>query len=124
MLLSPAETGGAGSYINLFDAHPPFQIDGNFGGAAGIGEMLVQSHEDQIVLLPALPSALPDGSVKGICARGGFELKMDWKNSRLVSVELISKSGKDCIMAYQGKLLEFKTEKNKKYILDGNLVLQ
>ena len=124
MLLSPAETGGAGSYINLFDAHPPFQIDGNFGGAAGIGEMLLQSHDDQIVLLPALPSALPDGSVNGICARGGFELKMEWKKSSLVAVEIISKSGADCVIVCQGKSVKFKTEKGKKYILDGSLVLQ
>jgi alpha-L-fucosidase 2 len=124
MLLSPAETGGAGSYINLFDAHPPFQIDGNFGGAAGIGEMLLQSHDDQIVLLPALPSALPDGNVNGICARGGFELKMEWKKRSLVAVEIISKSGTDCSIVYQGKSMKFKTEKGGKYILDGSLVLK
>jgi alpha-L-fucosidase 2 len=124
MLLSPAETGGAGSYINLFDAHPPFQIDGNFGGAAGIGEMLLQSHDDQIVLLPTLPSALPNGSVNGICARGGFELKMEWKKSSLVAVELISKAGNECVLRYQGKSVRFKTIKGKRYILDGNLVQQ
>jgi alpha-L-fucosidase 2 len=124
MLLSPAETGGAGSYINLFDAHPPFQIDGNFGGAAGIGEMLLQSHDDEIVLLPALPSALPDGSVSGICARGGFELKMEWKKSSLVAVEIISRSGADCVIVYQGKSVKLKTERGKKYILDGSLALQ
>jgi alpha-L-fucosidase 2 len=108
----------------LFDAHPPFQIDGNFGGAAGIGEMLVQSHDDQIVLLPALPSALPEGSVKGICARGGFELKMDWKNGKLVVVEITSKSGNDCVVVYQGKLIRFKTEKGKRYLLDANLMIK
>jgi alpha-L-fucosidase 2 len=124
MLLSPAETGGAGSYINLFDAHPPFQIDGNFGGAAGIGEMLLQSHDDQIVLLPALPSALPNGSVKGICARGGFELKMEWEKSSLVAVEIISKSGNDCVVVYQGKSIRFKTEKGKRYLLDANLMVK
>jgi alpha-L-fucosidase 2 len=124
MLLSPAETGGAGSYINLFDAHPPFQIDGNFGGAAGIGEMLLQSHDNQIVLLPALPSALPDGNVKGICARGGFELKMDWKNSSLVAVEVISKAGNQCAIVYQGKSIRFKTEKGKRYLLDANLMIK
>jgi alpha-L-fucosidase 2 len=124
MLLSPAETGGAGSYINLFDAHPPFQIDGNFGGAAGIGEMLVQSHDGNIVLLPALPSALPEGSIKGICARGGFELKMEWKNGKLVVVEIISESGNDCVVVYQGKSIQFKTEKGKRYLLDANLMIK
>jgi alpha-L-fucosidase 2 len=108
----------------LFDAHPPFQIDGNFGGAAGIGEMLLQSHDDQIVLLPALPSALPDGSVNGICARGGFELKMEWKKSSLVAVEIISKSGNDCVVVYQGKSIRFKTEKGKRYLLDANLMIK
>lgn len=123
MLLTPAETGGAGSYINLFDAHPPFQIDGNFGGAAGIGEMLVQSHDSAIVLLPALPAALPDGSINGVCARGGFELKMTWKNAKLAGVELLSKAGNECMVSCQGKLIRFKTEKGKRYRLDNKLEL-
>jgi alpha-L-fucosidase 2 len=71
-----------------------------------------------------LPSALPNGSVNGICARGGFELKMEWKKSSLVAVELISKAGNECVLRYQGKSVRFKTIKGKRYILDGNLVQQ
>jgi alpha-L-fucosidase 2 len=121
MLLSPA-TGGAGSYPNLFDAHPPFQIDGNFGGAAGIGEMLVQSHTKYIDLLPALPAALPNGEVKGICARGGFLLNIKWSNAKLQQVEIYSKAGKECWLRYGDKISKFATEKGKWYTLNGELV--
>ena len=121
MLISPAERGGAGSYHNLFDAHPPFQIDGNFGGAAGIGEMIVQSHTKYIDLLPALPSALPNGEVKGICARGGFQLNIKWSEGKLQSVDILSLAGNDCLVRYKGKVKSLKTEKGKTYKLNGNL---
>ncbi len=123
MLISPAEKGGAGSYHNLFDAHPPFQIDGNFGGAAGIGEMLIQSHTKYIDLLPALPSALPNGEVKGICARGGFQLNIKWSEGKLQQVEVLSLAGYDCLLRYNGKVKSLKTEKGKTYKLNGNLEL-
>nr|WP_207422515.1 glycoside hydrolase N-terminal domain-containing protein [Pedobacter sp. SYSU D00873] len=120
LLLRPAK-GNAGSYTNLFDAHPPFQIDGNFGAPAGIAEMLVQTHEGYIELLPALPSDLQEGSVKGIKARGGFELSFDWKDGKLRNVQVISAVGNNCTLKYGSKEISFKTKKGKKYTFNGNL---
>jgi alpha-L-fucosidase 2 len=121
MLLSPAEKNGEGSYPNLFDAHPPFQIDGNFGGAAGIGEMLLQSHTKYIDLLPALPSYLPSGEIRGICARGGFVMDIKWSEGKLVEVTVISNAGQECLLRYNGIVLNFKTVKGKMYKLNGGL---
>ncbi|WP_134088578.1 glycoside hydrolase N-terminal domain-containing protein [Olivibacter sp. XZL3] len=122
-LLSPEATGG-GVYPNLFDAHPPFQIDGNFGGAAGVTEMLVQSHLDAIDILPALPNALNTGAVKGVCVRGGFELSFQWKEGTLTQLEVRSLFGGSCSVRYQDKKVQFQTEKGQRYVLDGSLKLR
>jgi alpha-L-fucosidase 2 len=93
------ESGG-GVYSNLLVSHPPFQIDGNFGATSGVCEMLVQSHAGEIQLLPALPKAWPAGSVRGIRARGGFEVDMDWKDGRLTAAVLRSTAGRECRVVY------------------------
>jgi len=114
MLLSPVK-GGAGSYPNLFDAHPPFQIDGNFGGAAGLGEMLLQSHAGFLEVLPALPAALSNGWVKGLLARGGFEVEINWKSGQLQYVIVHSKAGMPLKLRYQGKEVAVNTVKGGVY---------
>ena len=102
-----------GTYPNLFDAHPPFQIDGNFGGTAGVCEMLVQSDGDTITLLPALPKAWKDGEVSGICARGGYELKMKWTDSKVVELTVKAKNKGKVKVAVNGRIITVKTKADK-----------
>ncbi len=98
-----AASEAGGLMPNMFCSCPPMQIDGNFGGAAGIVEMLLQSHEDGIHLLPALPQAWNDGEFRGFKARGGFEVALRWRNGKLVSAELLSSGGEKCLVVYGEK---------------------
>ena len=106
---------------NLFDTHPPFQIDGNFGAVAGITEMLLQSHTGEIQILPALPNEWQNGSINGIMARGGFEINISWEKGELKSSKILSKFGNDCKIRYRDKVITLNTKKNKYYLLNENL---
>ena len=104
-----------GTLDNLWDTHPPFQIDGNFGGTAGITEMLLQSHMGFIQLLPALPDAWKEGSVKGLCAKGNFEIDIIWQDGKLKEAVILSKAGEPCNLRYGNLTFTFKTTKGKTY---------
>lgn len=114
-------TGGGGVYPNLFDAHPPFQIDGNFGGAHAIIQMLMQSSLDTIDLLPALPAEWPNGSFSGLRARGAFSLDLSWQAGKLNKVTLTSLVGGTTTVSYAGRSKKIGLAKGASVTLDGSL---
>ena len=116
--LSTDVYGRGGTYPNLFDAHPPFQIDGNFGCTAGIAEMLLQSHDGVLHVLPALPDRWPDGKVTGLVARGGYVVDIEWKDCMVTDMKIYSRSGGCIKVRCNGREHDLETRSGKEYTLN------
>jgi len=108
----------SGTYSNLFCAHPPFQLDGNMGGCAGMAELLLQSHAGILELLPAIPSAWKNGSVKGLKARGGFEVNLKWKDGTLQIAEILAIKSGNCNILYREDVQSKVLEKGEKWVVN------
>jgi alpha-L-fucosidase 2 len=121
---SVINTSGGGTYANLFDAHPPFQIDGNFGATAGIAEMLMQSAEKEIRLLPALPDAWPEGEARGLRARGGFEVDVKWAKGKMTKAVIRSIHGRGVRIFLGLKSVDLALGPGRAMRLDGDLNLK
>ncbi|MCK5775951.1 MAG: glycoside hydrolase family 95 protein [Bacteroidales bacterium] len=111
-------TQGGGTYANLLCSHPPFQLDGNMGGTAGMVEMLVQSHSGAIELLPALPDVWNEGEVKGLKTRGGFTIDIKWDHNKLTSATIYSDQTKDCKVLYNDKLIDLTIKNGEAITID------
>lgn len=119
MILKPSGAGGSGSgsYANLLDAHPPFQLDGNMGATAGVAEMLLQSHTGNIELLPALPQHWPTGKVKGLRARGGYTVDLEWEKGELKTATFYSDRNSGIDILYRGKSMAKELKVDQPFVL-------
>ena len=109
------------THPNLFDNHPPFQIDGNFGGTAGIAEMLIQSHAGYVELLPTLPEEWKNGRVSGLMARGGFQVDMAWNDGKLTELQILSKLGKTLELRFASSEVSMATSSGQVITLEDVL---